>query len=89
MRRSEVPEEKVLPADQPEDPPGDLAATEERGMRSIQCFKGRNFDEALAWQMKAVAIKERLAPDSTKLAVTYRNIGSIYDARGQLDEALA
>lgn len=46
-------------------------------------------DELLRWQMKALSIKEQLAPGSVSLAQTYGSIGIGSESRGQLDGGAA
>ncbi|HLJ53674.1 MAG TPA: CHAT domain-containing protein [Chthonomonadaceae bacterium] len=48
--------------------------------------RGR-LDEAEAYQKRALAIRELLAPDSLDLATSLNNLGSVYFGRGRLDEA--
>ena len=52
--------------------------------------KQGNYQQALEWHQKALAIKEKIwGVESPDTAVSYNNIGLIYDAQGCYQQALA
>lgn len=48
-------------------------------------YNGGNIEAALVEFRKALAIQERLAPDSLTIATTYNNIGSVLQDQGDLE----
>jgi tetratricopeptide (TPR) repeat protein len=55
-------------------------------MASIEGDRG-NFGEAERLLLEAVAIRERIVPDSSDLAATLNNLGNLYGDMGRLDDS--
>ena len=51
-----------------------------------QCFE-LDYDQALEWHQKSLLITEEIG-DRAGLAMTYNNIGLVYDSRGEYDRAM-